>query len=159
MGGVDLIDSLIGLYRLKLKSKKWYHRLFFHLLDMTIVNAWILYRREFHAESTSAKTIPLREFKCAVAEALCKSGVAAKSAKRGRPKYKEEQPVKKKRPAACAPVEDVRFDGLHHYPAMKEVERQRCRKCDKVTQVSCVKCGIHLCMSSKRNCFLAYHIV
>ena len=25
MGGVDLLDSLIGLYRCRLKSKKWYH--------------------------------------------------------------------------------------------------------------------------------------
>jgi len=28
MGGVDLIDSLIGLYRVKIRSRKWYHRLF-----------------------------------------------------------------------------------------------------------------------------------
>ena len=28
MGGVDLIDSLIGLYRIKIQSRKWYHRLF-----------------------------------------------------------------------------------------------------------------------------------
>jgi len=29
MGGVDLIDLLIGLYRTRIRSKKWYHRLFF----------------------------------------------------------------------------------------------------------------------------------
>ena len=29
MGGVDLLDSLIGLYRSRLKSKKWYDRIFF----------------------------------------------------------------------------------------------------------------------------------
>lgn len=27
MGGVDLMDSLIGLYRCRIRSKKWYHRL------------------------------------------------------------------------------------------------------------------------------------
>ena len=32
MGGVDLLDSLIALYRIKLRSKKYYHRLFFHFL-------------------------------------------------------------------------------------------------------------------------------
>lgn len=30
MGGVDLLDSLIALYRKKIRSKKWYHRLMFH---------------------------------------------------------------------------------------------------------------------------------
>lgn len=31
MGGVDLLDSLIALYRIKIRSKKWYHRIFFHI--------------------------------------------------------------------------------------------------------------------------------
>ncbi|KAF2905518.1 hypothetical protein ILUMI_00658 [Ignelater luminosus] len=32
MGRVDLIDLLIGLYRVYIRSKKWYHRLFFHMI-------------------------------------------------------------------------------------------------------------------------------
>ncbi|MGH0165991.1 UNVERIFIED_CONTAM: hypothetical protein FKN15_049846 [Acipenser sinensis] len=43
MGGVDLLDSLIALYRNKIKSKKWYHRLVFHFLDLIIVTTWLLY--------------------------------------------------------------------------------------------------------------------
>ncbi|KAJ8351854.1 hypothetical protein SKAU_G00233300 [Synaphobranchus kaupii] len=46
MGGVDLLDSLIALYRNKIRSKKWYHRLVLHLLDITIVTARLLYRRD-----------------------------------------------------------------------------------------------------------------
>lgn len=45
MGGVDLLDSHIGRYKIKIKSRKWYIRLFYHLLDMTVVNSWILYKR------------------------------------------------------------------------------------------------------------------
>lgn len=41
MGGVDAMDGLIGLYKIKIRSRKWYMRLFYHLLDMTIVNNWI----------------------------------------------------------------------------------------------------------------------
>jgi hypothetical protein len=45
MGGVDLLDSLIGRYKIKMRSKKWYMRIWYHLIDMTIVNDWLLYRR------------------------------------------------------------------------------------------------------------------
>ncbi|XP_050038274.1 piggyBac transposable element-derived protein 3-like [Dermacentor andersoni] len=44
MGGVDLMDMLVALYRINLRSKKSYRRLFFHLLDTVIVNSWLLYR-------------------------------------------------------------------------------------------------------------------
>lgn len=44
--GVDLLDSLIALYWNKIRSKKWYHRLVFHFLDMIIVTTWLLYRRD-----------------------------------------------------------------------------------------------------------------
>ncbi|KAL2098379.1 hypothetical protein ACEWY4_007586 [Coilia grayii] len=36
MGGVDLLDSLLALYRIKIRSKKWYHRVVFHMLDLTV---------------------------------------------------------------------------------------------------------------------------
>jgi len=45
MGGVDLLDSLLGRYKIKMRTKKWYMRLFYHLLDVTIVNSWILHKR------------------------------------------------------------------------------------------------------------------
>ena len=46
MGGVDLADHLISLYRITIKSKKSYHRLVFHFLDMAIINAWLLCRAD-----------------------------------------------------------------------------------------------------------------
>ncbi|CAK1602064.1 unnamed protein product [Parnassius mnemosyne] len=45
MGGVDLLDSMLGFYRIKIRSKKWYHRLFFHFIDLVCVNSWLLWRR------------------------------------------------------------------------------------------------------------------
>jgi hypothetical protein len=46
MGSVDLMDSLIALYHIKIQSKKWYLRIVFQLLDLTVVNAWLPYRRD-----------------------------------------------------------------------------------------------------------------
>ncbi|CAH1994219.1 unnamed protein product, partial [Acanthoscelides obtectus] len=74
MGGVDLMDSLIGRYRIKLKSRKWYFRLFYHLLDMTIVNAWLLYRR-VNAQNRNTKTLGLSNFIIELGEILCKISI------------------------------------------------------------------------------------
>lgn len=47
MGGVDLQDSMLGRFKINMKSHKYYLRLFYHLLDMTVVNSWTLYRRAY----------------------------------------------------------------------------------------------------------------
>lgn len=45
MGGVDLVDSIMGYYKIMIRSKRWQVRVFYHLLDLTMANAWLLYRR------------------------------------------------------------------------------------------------------------------
>lgn len=45
MGGVDLLDGLLGRHKIKMRSRKWYMRVFHHLLDVTIVNSWLLHKR------------------------------------------------------------------------------------------------------------------
>lgn len=45
MGGVDAMDSYIGRNKIKIRSKKWYIGLFYHLVDMTLVNTWLLHKR------------------------------------------------------------------------------------------------------------------
>ncbi len=45
MGGVDLADMLIAAYHIPMKTRRWYIKIFWHLIDMANVNAWLLYRR------------------------------------------------------------------------------------------------------------------
>ena len=78
MGGVDLLDSLIGLYRTTIRSKKWYQRIWFNFMDLTCVNAWLLYRRTFHLVdrpgTSTSKHMKLLDFKIKVARSLLDRG-------------------------------------------------------------------------------------
>lgn len=39
MKGVDLMDGLLGRYHIRMKTRKWTNRIFFHLID--VVNSYI----------------------------------------------------------------------------------------------------------------------
>ena len=46
MGGVDLNDMLISLYRVDIQTRKrWYLKIVTHLVTICNVNGWLLYRR------------------------------------------------------------------------------------------------------------------
>ncbi|CAF2612114.1 unnamed protein product [Rotaria sp. Silwood2] len=45
MDGLDLIAMLISLYRINGHSKKYYTKIIFHLIDLSIVNDWLSYHR------------------------------------------------------------------------------------------------------------------
>ena len=72
MGGIDSFDSYISLYRTKTKSNaKYYKRIFFHIMDMFVINSWLLYRRDSMDLGEVPKSIlPLWDFKAEIAEKL-----------------------------------------------------------------------------------------
>ena len=57
-GSVDLRNGLLSYYRISVKSKKWYHRLIWHFLDIAIVQDFILQKRD-----TDNANLNLKAFK------------------------------------------------------------------------------------------------
>lgn len=41
MGGVDLADMLIAVYRTDFRTHRWYIAIFSQLLDICVNNAWL----------------------------------------------------------------------------------------------------------------------
>lgn len=44
MGGVDLLNQLVSLYRTEIRSRKWTLRMITHAFDLAVVNSWLEYR-------------------------------------------------------------------------------------------------------------------
>jgi len=161
MGGVDLLDGLLGRHKIKTRSRKWYIRLFYHMLDVTIVNSWLLHRRIQEGKGEN-KTLTLVQFRKELAISLCKVGQVT-TPKRGRPSKEIQDNIEKKRKLGTkkgevAPTKDIRLDGIQHWP-IDRTTKTRCKMpgCDSYTWIKCSKCDISLCCGKSRVCFTNYH--
>jgi len=160
MGGVDLLDANIGRYKISIKSRKWYMRLFYHLIDITVTNSWILQKRIYESKGQKYQS-SLADFREELAVSLCQMGELV-SPKRGRP-LKEDKlgnitDKKRQRNVNTTPI-DVRFDGFQHMPEWSQ-SRQKCKYlgCKGITYISCAKCSKALCFTRSSNCFNKYHM-
>lgn len=157
MGGVDLMDSLMSRYHIRLKTKKWTLRLFYHFIDMALVNAYILYHRIYTKDGEFAIRSELPNFRVEVADVLC--SMTEKKRSVGRPSstsLKEAKMVKK----SYAPPDDLRYDNSGHMPDCLDRSGKRMCKmpgCKSETQMYCTKCKLNLCLSSTKKCFQLFH--
>lgn len=131
MGGVDLLDSFIGRYHIRIKSRKWTMRLFYHLLDVTVVNAWLAYKKLLLQKTQPPKPPTLCEFRLELAESMSKSRMAINTnGKRGRPSssnlQSEIESKRRKGQVQVAPSKDIRLDQISHWAIWND-KQERCK--------------------------------
>ena len=136
MGGVDLLDQKVAAYKLdpKCSGGRYYLRLFFDLMDISVVNSLIIYKK------LNPKGMELLDFKIV----LTKSLVATyHSRSRNTPvshiSHREVLP-------ASAPL---------HLSVLQQA-RGKCRYCytesiGNKTYIKCNTCGVFLCLISRNN--------
>lgn len=142
MCGVDRFDQLLECYGIGLRSVKWWHRIFYYLLDLAIVNSYIL--------KTNNK--PRKEdqltFRINLARHLI-SGFSSRK-RRGRPVF---IPWKK----TIVP-DEIRLSAVGtHFPETGTY--RRCKLCstkavEKRTKFVCSSCKVPLCII---ECFSKFH--
>ena len=139
MGGVDHHDWLASKYATSLRGKKWYWPLFTRVLDMIVINAWIIHKF-LH---TGKEQLNLVSFRRAVCVPYLKLGEGNRRIGR-----------KSTATSPCTRLDDVRYDGKDHVIAKRENQR-RCQKksCSGKPRTYCKKCNITLCL----ECFAPYH--
>ena len=158
MGGVDLCDMLLSLYRIQLGSKKWYTHIVYYCIGVAVTNAWVIYKRHCAQNGVvqRSRILTLLEFQARIADSLLRQNKTV--TRRGRPR--NDSPVMPKRRRAAntvVPAEDIRFDNVGHLPIFND-KQSRCKQCKTgYSRILCIKCKVALCMVTVRNCFMDYH--
>ena len=163
LGGRDLLDMLISLYRIDIRSTKYCMKIIFHLIDLSLINAWLFYRRHCSQHQVSKKNIlSSLTFPIDVAKALLKSNPAPPPTRLGRPSLGA---VSSENHATTAirgtpvptPPTSTRIDKFDHWP--NSTTKGHCRNpgCLRYTRISCTRCQLRLCLNEKKNCFIDYH--
>ena len=148
MGGVDKADMLLSLYRTKHRSKKWYHRIAFHLISLAAVNAFVMYREIGGSGSLVDFLVD-----------ICRCLLVSESHDSADSSNDEATvPISQQRSLRANQVPDgIRYDKCNHWPLQCE-KPQRCKweGCARRTRFLCTKCQVYLCTTGT-SCFLDYH--
>ena len=172
MGGVDSMDMLIALHPIPFKSKRWYSRIIWRILDLMVINSWIImnsHRRGYDSHSsTSHGKFRLFHFKSEIAKFLLTkpniqifpTAAISSSINVYQSDEENEPPTKKLREVRSSVTDVVRYDNADHWPLfISALNSTRCKneKCSGKTYWQCSKCKVHLCLNSSKNCFTDYH--
>jgi len=131
-------------------------RLFYHLIDLFVVNSWLLFKRV--KEQRNEKTeIELPDWRKQLPCGLVTFGQIRVSG-RGRPTSLEVK-IASTRPQSFRPTKDVLTDKIDHWPQFSD-KRERCKmpSCKGFIYIKCSKCTIYLCLNRNNNCFTNYHM-
>ena len=145
MGGVDKHDWLISKYATAIRSKKWCWLLFTRILDMAVVNAFIIYKFVHADDKDNAACKDLLSFR----RDICRFYLRLAS---------NRVPPGKKRSCPGRPSSnpsDVRFSFTGHI-VMKRAEQRaelKNKPCTARPRTYCSKCYVTLCV----DCFSSYH--
>lgn len=167
MGGVDLSDMLVALYRTTMGTKRYYIRVFYYFLDVSVVNAWLLYRKHCLLVGMAKKNIKkLIQFRAEVARVLILTSNYPLTQKRGRPSYSpssvesEQTRTPTRRPISVAPPVDIVRQHNFHLPK-HSAKKQRCFRCKdrkSFSRIICVKCNKAFCITNTKDCFYDFHV-
>ena len=156
-GGVDKMDALLAHYRMFFRSKKWYHRIFFHFVDVALCNSWLLYKRDFVKDVRTDQPMSLYEFKCEVSYCLrYQNKPVTRSV--GRPKSQANiTPVVRATKRKLPPI-PVRTDQVGHF-TVGLTKRGYCNNvgCKGYIKFYCIKCKVYLCIGNNKDCFNEFH--
>ena len=165
MGGTDSMDQRLSYYRPNVKTKSWVPKMLTHFLNISVVNAYILYKQYFNKPKKYSLLMFTRElidnlaepwilqFKAEESDSTSPNskGWMSKSA------WSTNWMMRLSGIHKCTIVMDSRIDvdGIERHQ-----HRGKCHICRKNAGAYCSTCHVHLCITTDgitRTCFDAFH--
>ncbi len=140
MGGVDLLDKQVSLYRIRIRSKKWWWPLFTQMIDIAVVNTWRIYQVA-NSEEKYASCLQTR-----------RRIVLYYLSKRTSSVPKRPGPQASKLMGGRV-NDSIRLDEGNHFIMTRDTQRI-CASCKKKTKKYCTRCDVPL----HEVCFQKFHI-
>lgn len=144
MGGVDKFDQLRECYAIGRRSVKWWHRIFYYLVDLSIVNGFAMWK----VKSSDPSKCHQLDFRINLARQLIGGFSSRKN--RGRPPNFLKQFV----------PDSVRTANVGSHMPEKHSNYRRCKMCSVIKKTQqrtlfvCSFCKVPLCIDP---CFVKYH--
>ena len=161
MGGVDVFDQLASGYRLLRRSKKYTKVLFYDILEIAVINAFIL-MAEWRAVAENEGRLPrVRSY----AQAEFRENLVRQLLHLIQ--YGDPPKAKRRRPSRQGLDAEAHDAHVQHCPVVED--RAGCAVCWKLhhkkskTVFACAKCRnrkgnrVHLCITQDKPCFQIYH--
>jgi hypothetical protein len=166
MGGTDSFDQRLAYYRPSINTKRWPHRIFFHLFQCSVINAHIIYKEMKGLE----KHDPLHDlfgFLDHIIDELVAHNVAKdipSSKGIATTEVIEHDPLKRLRNKPVLTSQNanhVPYSVPFHDPATQKENRCKCNlpECTKRVLTFCHECRVALCLNLEdgTNCWAKYH--
>jgi len=153
MGGVDLLDGLTGRYKIKLPSRKWYIRLWYHFIDVSIINSLFLYKK-CQLKKNKPVNYTLANWRAEFSSTLNSTEVCTPT--KGTRSNSLEVLMKSVNRTRLThiPTKDSRTDNTGHIPRSQD-KKGRCKflLCKVFTYIKCTKCNCYICIARNKDCF------
>lgn len=131
MGGVDMLDKMVALYRTRMRQRKWWWPIFVYFFDVAVTNSWIVWKKD-----QKQPKLPLLDYRRKLAIGILKHhGIPSSQGRR-----------------APVPQDVVRYDKMNHW--LRSCDYRRCKNCTGRAKFYCVKCNVGL----HPKCHEEYHI-
>lgn len=154
MGGVDRFDQKRGTYSMARRSRRWWMRLFYFLVDAAITNAYILYAQKVRYPMSTL------QFRTMLGRNLISSFSSRKKRVSNLPSFVNKKPkLDSRHKAKYGLPDELRLTDVgSHLPGPLESYR-RCRLCSskensKKSKIQCIRCKVALCVVP---CFAEFH--
>ena len=123
MGGVDLFDQFVAIYRARIRSKRWWWPFFAWSLNAAAVNAWLLHKK------FEGKNVSMLAFMRKIVLTMFSSS--------GRKKISRLQYPRNV-------LKNIRVDSINHVIIKGKSKYTRCKVCKRQSVFECDKCHVTL---------------